>query len=86
MVLASPPDLLVLDLHLPDIGGDEVLRRLRTDPRTSTLPVVVLTADAAPQVRQRLLTLGADAFLAKPVDIADVLSWIDDPLQGRRSR
>ena len=86
MVFAAPPDLLLLDLHLPDISGEEVLRRLRTDPRTSTLPVVVITADAAPQVRQQLSALGADAFLAKPFDIGQVLSWIDDPLQGRSSR
>jgi PAS domain S-box-containing protein len=86
LLFASPPDLLVLDLHLPDIGGEEVLRRLRADRRTSTLPVVVLTADAAPHVRQHLMALGASAFLSKPVDVADVLSWIDDPWQGRRLR
>jgi PAS domain S-box-containing protein len=84
LILASPPDLVLLDLHLPDIGGDEVLRRLRSDPRTASTPVVVLTADAAPQVREHLIAIGADAFLAKPVEISDVLSWVDEPLQGRR--
>jgi PAS domain S-box-containing protein len=81
--LASPPDLLILDLHLPDMSGEEVLRRLRSDARTASMPVVVLTADAAPHVRKRLARLGADAFLTKPVDVAQVLAWIDEPTRGR---
>lgn len=84
-IRSDAPDLVLLDLHLPDTTGEEVLRGLRSDPSTSDVPVVVLTADAAPHVRRRLLALGADAFLSKPVDVARLLAWIDDPQQSRRS-
>ncbi len=83
MAFADCPDVVLLDLHLPDMRGEEVLVALRADPRTSGVPVVVISADAANDVRTRLAGLGADAFLPKPVDIAAVLSWIDEPLQGR---
>jgi PAS domain S-box-containing protein len=77
------PDVVLLDLHLPDMRGEEVLRRLRSDPRTATVPVVVISADAGPDVRSRLSEMGADAFLPKPADIAAVMSWIDHPMQAR---
>jgi CheY-like chemotaxis protein len=72
------PDLILLDLHLPDHSGDEVLRVLRTDPRTATIPVVMLSGDALPGTAARLLAAGATAFLAKPLDIALVLGLVDD--------
>lgn len=77
--VAARPDLVLLDLHLPDMRGDEVLRALRLDPATRDVPVVIVTADATPGVRQRLVGLGADGFLTKPVDVNDVLNWIDRP-------
>jgi len=80
---AEPPDLVLLDLHLPDISGEEVLRRLRATEATARTPVVVVTADASSAVRTRMLALGADAVLNKPIDVGEVLDWIDDP-QGRR--
>ena len=49
------PDLILLDLHLPDLSGDEVLRRLKSDPRTRSIPVVMLSADAQPRQVKRLL-------------------------------
>jgi PAS domain S-box-containing protein len=73
------PDLVLLDLHLPDVRGDEVLQRLRLHPATHDVPVVIVTADATPGVRQRLEGLGADGFLTKPIDVNDVLDWIDRP-------
>lgn len=77
--LADPPDLVFLDLHLPGLDGQEVLRRLRSDHRTARVPVVIVTADAGPSVRPRLEHLGADGFLNKPIDIEEVLHWIDFP-------
>jgi PAS domain S-box-containing protein len=73
------PDLVFLDLHLPDMSGDQVLSRLRHDPVTAAVPVVVVTADASPEVRQRALRHGATGVLTKPVDVPDVLAWIDHP-------
>jgi nitrogen-specific signal transduction histidine kinase/CheY-like chemotaxis protein len=71
------PDLVVLDLHLPDMPGQEVLRRLRADRRTATVPVVVLSADARPGLITALLELGARAFLTKPLDVKELLELLD---------
>jgi CheY-like chemotaxis protein/anti-sigma regulatory factor (Ser/Thr protein kinase) len=74
------PDLVLLDLNLPDFAGDEVLARLRDDESTAQLPVVVLTANAVPQQRARLLAAGAHAYLAKPIDVSKFLDVIDNVL------
>jgi PAS domain S-box-containing protein len=75
----DPPDLLFLDLHLPDLRGEEVLRRLQQDQVTAGIPVVIVTADASPDIRPRILAQGAAGFLTKPLELADVLAWIDRP-------
>ena len=74
----DPPALILLDLHLPDINGAEVLAALRADPATATLPVIVLSADATQRQIDRLLTDGANAYLTKPIDIAEFLRVIDE--------
>jgi PAS domain S-box-containing protein len=74
------PDLVLLDLHLPDMHGEEVLRELRTVPACADVPVVVVTADASPGARERMLGLGSNGFLTKPIDLDDVLGWIDGVL------
>jgi PAS domain S-box-containing protein len=71
------PDLVLLDLQLPDIPGEEVLRRLRSDPRTAAIPVVILSADARPGLVAGLLAAGARAFLTKPIDVAELLGLLD---------
>ncbi|HYR09426.1 MAG TPA: PAS domain S-box protein, partial [Longimicrobium sp.] len=71
------PDLVLLDLHLPDVQGDEVLRRLRADKRTARIPVVMISADATPRTIDRLRSQGADAYLTKPLDVDEFLSTID---------
>ncbi len=73
----STPDLILLDLHLPDIQGDEVLERLRRDAVLAAVPVVVVTADATPDLDDRLIRLGATGVITKPVDVGQVLAWID---------
>lgn len=63
------PQLILLDLHLPKVNGVEVLRRIKADPRTRTIPVAVLTASADAAERTECKRLGADTFLVKPVDL-----------------
>ncbi|GAB5602660.1 hypothetical protein FJNA_11850 [Thermus sp. FJN-A] len=69
---AQKPDLILLDLQLPDLPGEEVLARLKADPKTAETPVVILTAEASPGTRERLLQKGALAFLTKPLDLREL--------------
>ena len=62
------PDMVLLDLHLPKIGGQEVLRRIRSDPRTRLLPVVILTSSGDPGDLDHCYDLGANRCAIKPVD------------------
>jgi DNA-binding response OmpR family regulator len=64
--LERRPDVVVLDLMLPHIDGYDVLRTLRNDDRTSSLPVLILTAKTQQEDRRRCLELGADAFITQP--------------------
>ena len=72
------PDLILLDLNLPDMRGEEVLARLHSDPSTADLPVVVISADATPGQRSRLLGSGARAFITKPFDVDRLLQLVDE--------
>jgi signal transduction histidine kinase/FixJ family two-component response regulator len=72
------PDLILLDLHLPDIPGDEVLHRLRADPATREIPIVVVSADATDGRIRRLREAGATAYLTKPLDVAELLRLVDE--------
>ena len=81
------PDLALVDLHVPDISGQEVLRRLRADPLTHHIPVVILTADATARQRASLERAGADRYLTKPLCHDDLLAVVDQFLtSGARSR
>jgi CheY-like chemotaxis protein len=68
------PDLILLDLHLPDMPGQEVLRRLRAEPRTANVPVVIHSADARPSLIQELLDR---SFLTKPLAVRELLEVLD---------
>lgn len=64
---ASIPDLVLLDISLPEMDGTEVLRRMRSDPRLSSIPVIALTAHAMTGDRERFLGQGFDDYLTKPI-------------------
>jgi PAS domain S-box-containing protein len=74
------PNLILLDLHLPDLPGEEVLQRLSRDPELRDIPVAVLSADAMPSHPPRLKGAGAIAYLTKPLEITLVLKLVDETL------
>jgi signal transduction histidine kinase/ActR/RegA family two-component response regulator len=71
------PDLVLLDLNLPDLDGDEVLAGLKSDPATADIPVVIISADATPRRREELIAAGAVDYLAKPVQVTELLDLLD---------
>jgi CheY-like chemotaxis protein len=76
------PDIVLLDLQLPDLQGHEVLIRLKAEPSTRDTPVVVLSADASPGQVRRLREAGAAAFLTKPIDLQELLEVVGHWLSG----
>ena len=74
------PDLILLDLNLPDMAGEEVLARLLADERIAEVPVLMLSADASEDTAARLLSLGAADYLTKPFDLGRFLDVVDDRL------
>jgi signal transduction histidine kinase len=75
---AHDPDLVLLDVHLPDMDGREVLQALRSDPATVGTQVVVVSADATEGQIQRMTAAGADQYLTKPFDLQRLLAVVDD--------
>ncbi len=74
------PDLIVVDVHLPDISGEEVVRALRRDPVTRSTPVIVTSADGTLRQRRRLIAAGANDYLTKPLDLKRFLAALDGAL------
>jgi PAS domain S-box-containing protein len=77
LALQHRPDAILLDLNLPDVPGQEVLRRLRGAGETRDTPVIILSADATKGAIQRLVAAGADAFLTKPLNLKEFLVEVD---------
>jgi CheY-like chemotaxis protein len=78
MARQQKPDLILLDLHLPDMSGDEVLRHLRQHESTRDIPVAVISADATAGRIQRLLDAGVNHYLTKPLDVGQFLQLLDN--------
>ena len=76
------PDLILLDMHLPDVDGLELLRQLQRDPACADIPVVVVSADATPARIAEALAAGARYYQTKPVNLGAFLGMLDDMLES----
>jgi CheY-like chemotaxis protein len=77
------PDLVLMDLGLPGMSGLEATRRLKGNPATARVPIVVLTAHAINEERASALAAGCDAFATKPIDLQSLLVTIEQMAPGR---
>jgi signal transduction histidine kinase/CHASE3 domain sensor protein len=84
LAVVHHPDLILLDRHLPDMTGEEVLDQLRADPRTAGIPVIVISADVMPGRVSALRDAGAVAFLTKPIDVEAFWGAVSTALSARR--
>ncbi len=75
------PDIMLLDVQMPDLDGWETLSRLRSDPRTAALPVVMCTVKGLPEDTLRGWSLGCDGYLGKPFDIAGLVAELTRVLE-----
>lgn len=83
LAAASRPQLVLLDLDLPDMHGSEVLANLRAKPETAETPVIVISADATPSQIERMLAGGAHDYITKPFEIRRFLLMFDEIFPGR---
>ncbi|MGE5461017.1 MAG: response regulator [Solirubrobacterales bacterium] len=76
MATEHTPDLVLMDIQLPDLDGVQALHRLRANARTATIPVLALTAQAMHGDRERFLAAGFDGYLSKPVDVRELIGTV----------
>ncbi|MFN3887620.1 MAG: response regulator, partial [Aquabacterium sp.] len=80
---AARPELILLDMNLPDAPGLSMLQRVRAQPETQGIPVIVISADAMPEQIDAALAAGASCYLTKPVQMPALLQQIDEFLPAR---
>lgn len=83
IALSDPPDILILDVMLPELDGYEILRQLRADPRTEGLPILMLTAKGQREDRETALECGADLFITKPFSNSEIVAAVKQLAAGR---
>ena len=81
-VLGNPPDLIVLDLMMPDLDGFELLKLLRLEPRAAGVPVLIVSARTAHQDQIESLQLGADAYICKPFSPKELVRQVQQLLES----
>jgi two-component system, cell cycle response regulator DivK len=77
------PDLVLMDIQLPDVDGVHVLRQLRADERTAPIPVLAVTAQAMHGDRERFLAAGFDGYVSKPLNIRELIGKVRQHCDGR---
>ncbi|MFV1956726.1 MAG: response regulator [bacterium] len=80
------PDLVLVDLFMPDLNGDEVCRELKSKPETSNIPVIIASSDILEGVRERCYSAGCDGFISKPINRETLIATIEDNLQVAKRR
>jgi two-component system cell cycle response regulator DivK len=79
------PDLILMDIQLPDISGMEATQRLKADEQTRAIPVIAVTAFAMSGDEARILASGCDAYVSKPFNVAEFLRLVEHWTSGTRS-
>ena len=78
------PDLVLMDIQLPDINGMTAFEEIRAHPRTRHIPVLVVTASVMPQDQQRIAASGFDAFISKPIDVKSFVETVGRFVAARK--
>lgn len=84
LVEQAMPDLMILDVMMPNLDGLDVLSRLRADPKTQTIPVIVLSARSSNEDQWEGWSKGADYYVTKPFDVEEVLRFIRFVFEGAK--
>ena len=71
------PDVILMDLSLPEMDGWEAARRIRTDPKTASIPLIAVTAHVLPGDRERALDAGCNDYIAKPIDLIELVEAVN---------
>ena len=80
------PDLILMDMALPEMDGWDATKRIREDPETAHIPMVALSAYTLPKERKRALDAGVDAYLSKPFDASQFIQLIESTLENSKGR
>ena len=83
LALKERPDLIILDIQLPDINGTEVLRKIRAEERGKSIPIIAMTSYAMAGDEERLLADGCNGYIEKPIDPLLVLDQISDIMEKK---
>ena len=80
-IRSDRPTLVILDLLMPGMDGDEVCRKIKSDPLTNTIPIIMVSSGQSPELQERCFTAGCDAYVAKPLKREELLEAIEKTLE-----